>query len=159
MYCSPAFPILKRNGRVRLVIDYRKLNEITLKTNYIFPTITEILTQLHNSTVFSKIDLNLGYYQIPLDEKSIQYTAFGINNKRYEFLRMPFGLSNAPRTFQRAMNELLNHLPYVKVYIDDILIHSEDEEKHCDHINEVLKLLHENGLSINFDKCKFFRIV
>ncbi|KAG0441877.1 Transposon Tf2-6 polyprotein [Dictyocoela muelleri] len=70
---------------------------------------------------------------------------------------MPFGLSNAPRTFQRAMDELSNHLPYVKVYIDDILIHSEDEEKHCAHINEVLKLLHENGLSINFDKCEFFK--
>ncbi|KAG0440595.1 Retrovirus-related Pol polyprotein from transposon [Dictyocoela muelleri] len=75
-YSFPAFPILKSNGRVRLVIYYRKLNAITLKESYVFPTISEILTQLHKYSVFSKIDLNLGYYQIPMQDESIEFLLF-----------------------------------------------------------------------------------
>ncbi|KAG0420508.1 Transposon Tf2-6 polyprotein [Dictyocoela roeselum] len=155
-YNSPAFPILKNNGKIRLVIDYRKLNRITVKSCYIFPTINDILTQLHGATLFSTIDLNLGYYQIVMEEQSIRYTAFSINNTKYEFLRMPFGLSNAPCTFQRAMDKILGDLDYVKVYLDDILIHSMSEHNHHQHLTEVFKRLSENNLSINFDKSKFF---
>ncbi|KAG0439765.1 Retrovirus-related Pol polyprotein from transposon [Dictyocoela muelleri] len=91
-FSSPAFPILKTNGRVRLVVEYRKINSITAKDSYIFPKISEIFTKLHNSSVFSTIDLNLGYYQIPMDRESIQYTAFSLNNQKYKFLRTPFRL-------------------------------------------------------------------
>ncbi|KAG0436062.1 Transposon Tf2-9 polyprotein [Dictyocoela muelleri] len=156
-YNSPAFPILKSNGRIRLVIDYRKLNEITIKTPYIFPAIQEIMTQLHKAKIFSKIDLNLGYYQIPIENDSIKYTAFSINNQKYEFRRMPFGLSNAPSTFQLAMEKIFGTLSYVKVYLDDILIHSETLNDHYQHLKSVFKMLHENSLSINFDKSEFFR--
>lgn len=78
---SPAFPILKRNGKIRVVIDYRELNKLTSKTPYIFPTISKILSQLNHSIVFSKIDLNLGYYQIPMEKESIKYTAFSLKNE------------------------------------------------------------------------------
>ncbi|KAG0419239.1 Retrovirus-related Pol polyprotein from transposon [Dictyocoela roeselum] len=147
---------MKANGGIRLVVDYRKLNAITLKTVYI-STITEILTQLHEAKFFSKIDLNLGYYQIPMEERSMRYTPISINNNKYEFRRMPFRLSNAPSTFQEAMDRILGSLPYVKVYLDDILTHSKNETDHYEHIKNVLETLHENHLSINFKNCKFFQ--
>ncbi|KAG0420260.1 Retrovirus-related Pol polyprotein from transposon [Dictyocoela roeselum] len=109
-YSSPAFQIIKRNGKIRSVIDYRKLNSITVPNPYIFPTIQDLLSQLNTSKIFSKIDLNLGYYQIPLEENLIKYTVFSINNTKYEFLRMPFGLSNAPITFQNAMDNIFENL-------------------------------------------------
>ncbi|KAG0442604.1 Retrovirus-related Pol polyprotein from transposon 17.6 [Dictyocoela muelleri] len=92
-----------------------------------------------------------------MDVNSIPYTAFSINNKRFEFLRMPFRLANAPRIFQKAMDRILGDLSYVKVYIDDILIHSENEDLHHEHLENVLRILHENNLSINFDKCEFLK--
>ncbi|KAG0435786.1 Retrovirus-related Pol polyprotein from transposon [Dictyocoela muelleri] len=155
-YNSPAFPIIKRNGKIRLVIDFRKLNRITVKSHYVFPTINDILAQLHVSSIFSKIDLNLGYYQIVMEEQLIRYTAFSINNIKYEFLRMPFCLSNAPCTFQSAMDKILGGLDYVKVYLDDILIHSMSECSHYKHLQEVFARLSNNILSINFDKSGFF---
>ncbi|KAG0424259.1 Retrovirus-related Pol polyprotein from transposon, partial [Dictyocoela muelleri] len=109
-YNSPAFPIIKRNGKIGLVIDFRKLNRITVKSHYVFLTMNDILTQLHGSSIFSKINLNLGYYQIVMEEQSIRYTAFSINNNKYEFLRMPFSLSNALCTFQSAMDKILGDL-------------------------------------------------
>ncbi|KAG0438776.1 Retrovirus-related Pol polyprotein from transposon 17.6 [Dictyocoela muelleri] len=113
--------------------------------------------QLHNSVIFSKIDLNLGYYQIPMAEESIKYTAFSFNNKRYDFMRMPFGLSNAPCTFQRAMDSLLGNLKFGKVYLDDIIIDSEYESRHLQHLEEVLNLMQINNISINYEKCEFFK--
>ncbi|KAG0438791.1 Retrovirus-related Pol polyprotein from transposon gypsy [Dictyocoela muelleri] len=156
-YCFSAFPILKRNVKIPLVLDYKKLNKITMPTPYIFPTINDILMQLHNSAIFSKIDLNLGYYQIQTAEESIKYTAFSINNKRYEFMGMPFGLSNAICTFQRVMYSLLGNLKITKVYIDDILIHSESESQHLQHLEEVLNLMQINNISINYEKYEFFK--
>lgn len=101
LFSSPAFPIRKRNGRIRLVIDYRDLNKYTIPINQPFPTINDCLLTINGSKVFSQIDLNSGYYQIPLEAKSIKYTAFSIGDNHYEFLRMPFGLTNAPMTFEK----------------------------------------------------------
>ncbi|KAG0442502.1 Retrovirus-related Pol polyprotein from transposon gypsy [Dictyocoela muelleri] len=95
-YSSPAFPIIKRNGKIRLVIDYRKLNKITIPDKYIFPKIQDLLSQLNNSKIFSKIDLNLGYYHLPVAENSIKYKAFSINNNKWEFLRIPLGYLTRP---------------------------------------------------------------
>ncbi|KAG0419306.1 Transposon Ty3-I Gag-Pol polyprotein, partial [Dictyocoela roeselum] len=127
---SPAFPIPKKNNDIRLVVDYRELNKITEPDHFIFPKISEIYNELHGSTIFSQIDLNMGYYQIFMCPESIKYTAFSILNNHYEFTRMPFGLSNAPATFQRAMNTLFSECNYVKIYLDDILVHSETQKAH-----------------------------
>ncbi|KAG0427973.1 Retrovirus-related Pol polyprotein from transposon 17.6 [Dictyocoela muelleri] len=106
---SPALPIYKRNNSVRLAIYFRKINAYTTPELYPFPDTIDFISELKGSTVFSQIDLSMGYYQIPMDPQSMKYTSFSIFGKHYEFLRMPFGLTNAPRTFQRAMNHLIGN--------------------------------------------------
>jgi hypothetical protein len=156
-YCSPAFPLLKKNGDIRLVIDYRKLNAVTIPMNYPIPRINDYLQELGGSKVFSQIDLNMGYYQIPVAKEDTYKTAFSLDKGHYEFLRMPFGLSNAPRTFQHAMNKLFKEFTYVKVYLDDILVNSPTEEIHCLHLQNVLNILKNQGIAINFSKSNLFK--
>ncbi|KAG0419853.1 Retrovirus-related Pol polyprotein from transposon gypsy [Dictyocoela roeselum] len=92
-----------------------------------------------------------------MSSESRKFTAFSIFGEHYEFLRMPFGLANAPRTFQRAMNRLLGGFEFVKIYLDDILVHSPDTRTHADHLLQLLKLLKEANISINFEKSRFFK--
>ncbi|KAG0420252.1 Retrovirus-related Pol polyprotein from transposon [Dictyocoela roeselum] len=156
-YGFPVFPIVKKNGRIRVVIDYRKLNEITVKKHYVFPKIQDILSSYTGSCIFSTIDLNMGYYQIPMMKDSIQYTAFKIENEKYEFLRMPFGLSNAPMTFQNAMESLFTRIEGVLIYLDDILIHTKDIEGHYETLKRVFTIIRENKMSVNFEKSHLLR--
>ncbi|KAG0428305.1 Retrovirus-related Pol polyprotein from transposon 17.6, partial [Dictyocoela muelleri] len=99
-FISPAFILRKSNGKLRLVVDYRELNKVTDKTSHFLPKISEILSNMSKAKVFSKIDLNKGYYQIKMNKDDISKTGFRILNECFVFLRMPFGLCNAPRTFQ-----------------------------------------------------------
>ncbi|KAG0420206.1 Retrovirus-related Pol polyprotein from transposon, partial [Dictyocoela roeselum] len=154
-YISPAFAIKKKNNKIRLVIDYRYLNSITAKTHQYTLSISDILASLHSSRVFSQIDLNQGYYQIPVDENDIPKTGFKIMNEVYVFLRMPFGLCNAPSTFQYTMNNILKSIPNVFIYIDDILIYSKTLAEHVETLKSVFDCIHQNGASINFDKSTF----
>ncbi|KAF9762014.1 Retrovirus-related Pol polyprotein from transposon [Nosema granulosis] len=101
--------------------------------------------------------MNMGYCQIEIDKESISKTAFVLPFGQYEFLRMPFGLSNAPREFQRIMNEKLSNLNFVKVFVDDILIFSKSPEEHVEHIETVLSTLNREGVSINFEKSSFMK--
>ncbi len=157
MYSSPAFVILKRNKKLRLIVDYRKLNSITISEAYPFPSVEEQLCGLKGSKVFSQIDLNQGYYQVEVDQKDRHKTSFVLPFGQYEFKVMPFGLKNSPRTFQRAMGNILNHLPYVKVFLDDILVYSRTINEHEQHLEEVLKLLSQSGATINKEKSRFFQ--
>ena len=104
---SPAFPILKKNGNIRLVVDYKELNKITKSLFCPIPKISEEFIELNKSTIFSQIDLRMGYHQIEIDDSNVEKTAFTILNRKYEFLRMPFGLKNAPFHFQEAIFNLL----------------------------------------------------
>jgi hypothetical protein len=156
-YCSPAFPILKKNGNVRIVVDYRRLNSVTEPLNFPLPHLHDILQDLKGSTVYSQIDLNMGYYQINMNPTDIKKTSFVLCNQQYEFLRMPFGLSNAPRTFQRSMNEIFSDLDFVKIYLDDILIHSNSDEEHLEHLSETLKRIKQNNITINAKKSNFYQ--
>ncbi len=156
-FCSPAFPVVKRNGSIRLVVDYRKLNQQTIKLGYPFPTAFDQFVHLNKSTIFSKFDMNSGFYQIPLDEESIPLTSFSIGNSQYEFLRLPFGLVNALRIFQRCMNELLTDLNYVRVFMDDILVFSKSEIEHARHCQEVIKRIQDIGGTINREKSEIFK--
>ncbi|KAG0431354.1 Retrovirus-related Pol polyprotein from transposon [Dictyocoela muelleri] len=101
------------------------------------------------------IDLNMGYHHILMRKKSIKYTSFLILNEQYEYTRMQFGLTNAPRCFQRIMVNILGKIPFVKIYLDDVLIHSEKISEHYNHVMKVCECLINAGMSINLDKCSF----
>ncbi|KAG0439168.1 Transposon Ty3-I Gag-Pol polyprotein [Dictyocoela muelleri] len=152
---SPAFPIRKKNNKIRLVIDYRELNKINIPMEIKFPTIAEILQSLCGSKVFSSIDLNSVYYQILMETEDIDKTAFRLLGNTYVFKRMLFGLSNAPMTLTKAIKAILKDLPFVKVYMDDILIHSPTFEEHHRHLDVILNRLIAHGASVNFEKSVF----
>ena len=139
----------------RIVGDYRRLNTATKKDCYPMNNIDSLRCLLHGKKVFSKLDLVRGYNQIPMHpdstEKTAVITPFGL----FEYLRMPFGLCKASQTFQRCMNELFGPLPFVFVYIDDMLIFSDNVEQHKIHLRQVFEILANNSLRIGLEKCEF----
>lgn len=163
-YTSPIWVVPKKTDssgqkKFRLVVDYRKLNEKTISDRYPIPEITEILDKLGRATYFSTIDLVSGFHQIQLEDQDVEKTAFSVNTGKYEFTRMPFGLKNAPATFQRVMDCILRELLGVccLVYMDDIIIFSPSLDQHKLDLKKVLKKLEEANLKIQLDKCEFFR--
>lgn len=155
---SPVLFVKKKDGSLRLCIDYRALNENTIKDKFPIPDIERLTTDLGTANVYSKLDLMSGYYQVRIAEQDIEKTAFSTDSGHFEWIVMPFGLTNAPSTFQRMMNNVLQ--PYiskfVKVYIDDILIYSQSVEEHFGHVKKVLELLRQNHLIAKKRKCEFF---
>lgn len=143
----------------RLVIDFRKLNEHTIEDRYPMPDISVILANLGKSEYFSTLDLKSGFHQIKLAERDRPKTAFGVNNGKYEFCRLPFGLKNAPSIFQRAIDDILREEigKTCQVYMDDIIIHSPDERTHLLHINNILGKLEKAGMRVSTVKSKFFK--
>ncbi|KAM0724355.1 Retrovirus-related Pol polyprotein from transposon 17.6 [Formica fusca] len=145
--------------KLRVVVDFRKLNDLTIGDSFPLPNITEILDQLGNAKYFTTLDLASGYHQIPMAEQDKQKTAFSTPYGHYEFNRMPFGLKNAPATFQRLMNSILTGMQGLKclVYLDDIVIYGASLEDHNKRLKEVLQRLRENNLKLQPDKCEFLR--
>uniref|UniRef100_A0AB38Z266 Polyprotein n=1 Tax=Breu errantivirus TaxID=3078398 RepID=A0AB38Z266_9VIRU len=143
----------------RVVIDYRKLNEKTIDDKFPIPNIDEILDRLGRSMYFTTLDLKSGFHQIEVEEKDRPKTAFSTNKGHFEFIRMPFGLKNAPATFQRAMNSILNELigRCCLVYLDDIIIFGSSLQQHLDNLDKVLKKLTKANLKIQLDKCEFLQ--
>ncbi|KAE8203203.1 hypothetical protein CF327_g7789, partial [Tilletia walkeri] len=144
-YASPVLFVPKKDGSLRICYDYRALNKQTIKDRYPLPRIDDLLDRLRRAEFFSKIDLKSGYNQIQVLEDHIHKTVFKTRYGNYECLVMPFGLCNAPGTFQRLMNDLFRPFldRFVIVYLDDILIYSETLEEHQQHVGQVLKLLQE----------------
>ena len=142
-----------------MCIDYRALNKATVRDRYPIPRIDELLARLSTSKVFSKIDLRSGYHQIRIAPDDTEKTAFTTRYGSYEFLVMPFGLCNAPGSFQRYMNSVLGDIvdQFVVIYLDDILIYSDNETDHMGHLREVLTKLKENQLMARAHKCEFLR--
>ena len=154
-FASPAFLLPKKDGEVCLFIDYRKLNELTVKEQYPLPKITDIFNQLHGAKIFSQIDLNSGNHQIEVASEDKHKTSFVTPIGQFKFDKMPFGATNAPRSFQRTMNSMFRDYDYVKVCLDVILIHSRSEHKHINHTEKVLEILKQNGFTINAEKSNF----
>lgn len=143
----------------RVVIDYRKLNDITIGDAYPIPQISEILDQLGSCKYFSTLDLASGFHQICVNETDTAKTAFTVPDGHFEFTRMPFGLKNAPSTFQRLMNTVLTGLQGMRcfVYLDDIVIYSHDLPSHIENLEAVFQKLRDNNLKLQPDKCEFLR--
>ena len=156
-YGAPILFVRKKDGSLRLCVDYRGLNNITVKNRYPLPRVDELLDRLHGATVFSKIDLRHGYHQIRIDPEDIPKTAFRTRYGHFEYTVMPFGLTNAPATFQRLMHDIFRpHLDsFIIIYLDDILVFSRNMEEHQDHLRTTLSTLAANHLYANTGKCHF----
>jgi hypothetical protein len=141
-----------------LCIDYKQLDKTTIKKKYPLPRIDDLFNQLGGASIFSKIDLRHGYHQVQIKDEDIQKMTFRTRYGHYEFVVVPFGLTNAPTTFMCLMNNVLNKFldRFVLVFIDDILIYSKNREEHEEHLRLVLQLLRENRLYAKFSKCDFF---
>jgi hypothetical protein len=140
-----------------MCVDYRALNKVTVKNRYPLPRIDDLFDHLSGAKVFSRINLHLGYYQIRIAEGDEEKTAYCTMYGSYEFLVMPFELTNTPTTFCTLMNDIFREWldDFVVVYIDDILIYSDSLEKHAEHLRKVFQRLKENKLYAKFEKCKF----
>lgn len=145
--------------KYRMVIDYRRLNEITTDDRYPLPNICDLFDKLGKSNYFTTLDLASGYHQIEIAEQDRQKTAFSTQNGHYEFLRMPFGLKTAPATFQRAMDNVLRGLQGIHclVYLDDILIYSNGLQQHLEKLRAVFDRLRLTNLKVQLDKSEFLR--
>ncbi|KAL5571283.1 hypothetical protein UlMin_020880 [Ulmus minor] len=144
---APVLFVKKKDGTLRMCIDYRGLNKVTIKNKYPLPRIDDLFDQLKGAVVFSKIDLRSGYHQLRIKE-------YG----HYEFLVMPFGLTNAPAAFMDLMNRVFKAYldKFVIVFIDDILVYSRSQEEHANHLRMVLRTLVEHRLYAKFSKCEFW---
>ncbi|GJT58011.1 putative reverse transcriptase domain-containing protein [Tanacetum coccineum] len=155
---APVLFVKKKDGALRMCIDYRELNKLTIKNRYPLPRIDDLFDQLQGARCFSKIDLRSGYHQLRVREEDIPKTAFRTRYGHFEFTVMPFGLTNAPAIFMDLMNRVCK--PYldkfVIVFIDDILIYSKSEEEHEVHLKTILDLLKKEKLFAKFSKCEFW---
>ncbi|GFN95389.1 Pol polyprotein [Plakobranchus ocellatus] len=155
-YASPIVVVRKKDGSIRLCIDYRKLNAITRKDAFPLPRIDESFDSLCGAKYFSTLDLASGYHQVAMEETDQEKTAFTTPFGLYEFTRMPFGLSGAPATFQRLMQSSMNDLVLriILVYQDDVLVFSSDFDDHIKRLETVFNRVRELGLKLNPEKCQ-----
>ena len=142
---------------MRLCVDYRQLNKVTIKNKYPLPRIDDLMDQLIGASVFSKIDLRSGYHQIKVKDEDVQKTAFRTRYGHYEYSVMPFGVTNAPGVFMEYMNRIFDEYldRFVVGFIDDILVYSKSVADHAEHLRIVLEVLKERKLYAKLSKCDF----
>ena len=158
-WASPVVLVHKKDGSLRFCIDLRKLNARTVKDAYSLPCTEDALDSLNGVCIFTSMDLKSGYWQVQLDKESIHLTAFTVGPLGfYECVRMPFGLTNMPATFQRLMESCLGELPlgWCIIYLDDIIIFSKNPDDHITRLEGVFEKLAKVGLKLKPSKCEFF---
>ncbi|CAF3326464.1 unnamed protein product, partial [Rotaria sp. Silwood2] len=154
-WSSPVIIHKKKDGGIRFLVDYRKLNSVTKKDCFPQPTTEELLNRLGGHRFYTKLDLKSGYFQLPIHETDKEKTAFITQDGLWEFNVLPQGIMNGPPTFQRTMHNLLGYgrWDYVMVYLDDILIFSHTFNEHLHQLNEILSILAKANFQVNPDKC------
>ncbi|GBM67091.1 Retrovirus-related Pol polyprotein from transposon 412, partial [Araneus ventricosus] len=156
-WSSPVVLVKKKNGTWRFCVDYRRLNKITKKDVYPLPRIDDALDSLSGASLFSTMDLKSGYWQIEVDERDREKTAFITPDGLYQFKVMPFGLCNAPATFERMMDSLLKGMKWKHClcYLDDVIVYTATFEEHLRRLRMVLQCIQTAGLTLNHEKCFF----
>ena len=147
----------KTDGSLQMCIDYRALNKITIKNKYLIPLIADLFDQLGKARYFTKLDLCSGYYQVRIAKGDEPKTAYTTRYRSFEFLVIPFGLTNAPATFCLLINKVLQPFldRFVVMYLDDIVVYSTTLEDHAQHLRQVFEILRDNELFLKLEKCSF----
>ena len=158
-WASPVILVPKPDGSLRFCVDYRKLNAVTKRDSYPMPRMDECIDSLGDATLFSTLDCNSGYWQLPIAKDDQDKTTFTCHSGSFKWRRLPFGLRNAPATFQRAMDIILSGVrwKFCLVYLDDIIVFSATREDHLSHLRSIFKLLREAGATLRLKKCEFFK--
>ena len=158
-WSSPVVLVRKKNGEMRFCIDFGRINKITKKDSFPMPLVADTLDALSGTQFFTTLDLKSGYWQIQLHPSAREKTAFVTHNGLYEFLVMPFALTNSGASFQRLMGHILRGLEYrfSLIYIDDIIIFSKSVEENLAHLEEVFRRLREANVKLNPKKCSFVK--
>ena len=159
-WCNAVVLVRKKDRSLHFCIDFRKLNSLTVKDSHPLPHICETLERLTRAAHYLTFNMNSGFWQVPMDEESKQYTAFTLGSMGlYECESMPFGLCNAPPTFQRLMQNCLGelNLTYCLIYLDDVIVFSDTPEEHLRTMRVVFDCLHEHSLKLKPSKCEVFK--
>ncbi|XDV16248.1 hypothetical protein PO909_016045 [Leuciscus waleckii] len=148
-------PVSRKNGKVRICVDLKRLNKAVRRERYVLPTAEEITAKLSGATMFTSLDAASGFWQIPLHPESTKLTTFITPFGRYAFKRLPFGITSAPEIFQCKMTETLNGLVGVAIFMDDVLVYGDTPEQHDQRLSKVLKRIESAGLKLKKINNKF----
>ena len=154
-WCAAILPVPKKNGSIRICVDLKPLNASVQREVHPIPTVDDTLAQLTGAKMFSKLDANSGFWQIPLSSSFKPLTTFLTHNGRYRFNKLPFGISSAPEHFQKRMGKILADIPGVLCHMDDVLVFGKDEAEHDSRLKQVLCRIQSAGATLNKDKCRF----
>lgn len=154
-WCAAMVIVLKKSGAIRICVDYRPLKEVVLWEVHRLPKVDESLAQLSGDVVFSKVDANSGFWQIPLLENSKYLTAFITPFGHYYFIKLPFGICSAPEYFQRKMSQILDGLEGTLCHMDNVLVYGRNQGEHDDRLTRVLQRIKDASLMLNKGKCEF----
>ena len=157
-WASPVVFAPKKDGSTRFCVDYRRLNAVTKPDVYPLPRMDDCLDSLGDAMIFTTLDANSGYWQLPVAEEDRDKTTFTTFAGTFRYKRMPFGLRSAPATFQRALDIILSGVRWQTclIYLDDVIIFSKDIDSHLKDVDEVLQLLHQAGVTLKLKKCSWF---
>ena len=151
-WCAPIVPVLKPNGKVRITTDFKRLNSAVKRERYMLPCVEEVFQRMKGSKIFSKLDARSGYFQVPLDSESAKLTTFITPFGRFFYKRLPQGISSAPEIFQKQMENILAGQKNVEIFMDDIMVHSENDDVHETHLAAAMKCLAAAGVKLNKEK-------